>query len=170
MCDPVTALVATGTLVSAYGSFATSQAQASAIKANAAADRQQAYQNELDYRDQARTKLASQIAALSDRGVDISSGTPLALMRQSARNQEIDALRIRADGINKYNAQRYQASNVLRSGMFTAGGQLLMGAASSAKLAGLSSIGQAPLNPTTPNLGNLGIQNMPTPRLPGLGP
>jgi len=143
MCDPVTALVATGTLVSAYGAFSSSQAQASAMKANARADLEQGYQNELDYRDQARTKLASQIAALSDRGVDISSGTPLDLMRASARNQEVDALRVRADGLNKYNAQRAQASNTLKTGMFTAGGQLLMGAAQSAKLAGLGNLGKA---------------------------
>lgn len=143
MCDPVTALVATGTLVSAYGAYSSAQSQASAMKANANADLQQGFQNELDYRDQARTKLASQIAALSDRGVDISSGTPLDLMRASARNQEIDALRIRADGVNKFNSQRAQASNTLRNGMFTAGGQLLMGAAQTAKLAGLGTVNKA---------------------------
>lgn len=137
MCDPVTALVATGAIVSAYGTFQASQAQASALKANAEADRNQGYQNELDARDSARSRLADQMASLSDRGVDLSTGTPLDLLRASARNQEIDALRLRADGINKYNAQRFQASNTLTSGYLTAGGQLLMGAAQASKLGGL---------------------------------
>jgi hypothetical protein len=145
MCDPVTALTAGAALFSAYGSFSASQSQASALKANAAADLQTGYQNELAARDSARTKLASQLASLSGRGVDVSTGTPLELLRASARNQEIDALNTRADGINKYNSQRAQASGVLKSGYLTAGGQLLMGAASTAKLGGLGNIGKTPL-------------------------
>lgn len=143
MCDPTTllAVAATGQIVGAYSAFQNSQAQASALKANANADLQQGYQNELDSRAKSRSQLASQMAALSDRGVDLSSGTPLDLLRASARNAEVDALRVRADGLNKYNAERYAASNALKSGFLTAGGQLLMGAASSAVLGGLGKIG-----------------------------
>lgn len=145
MCDPITGLVAAGTVMSAYGGFAASQAQASAMKRQAQNDLETGYQNELDMRDQARTRLSEQIAALSGRGVDISTGTPLELLRQSARNQEIDALRTRADGVNKYNSGRAGASATLKTGMFTAGGQLLMGAASTGKLAGLGNVGKTPL-------------------------
>ncbi len=152
MCDPVSGLVAAGTLLSAYGTFQASQDQASALKANAQADLQQGYQNELDARDKARRDLAGQLNSLSGRGVDISTGTPLDLLRASARNQEVDALRLRADGINKYNSQRAQASAVLKQGWLTAGGQLLMGAASTAKLAGLGNVGASkpPMPSQTP--------------------
>lgn len=144
MCDPITAVAATAAVVGAYGSFTASQDQASALKANARADLEQGYQNELDARDKARVDLAGQLHSLSGRGIDLSTGTPLDLLRASARNQETDALRLRADGINKYNAQRAQASSVLKTGWITAGGQLLMGAASAGKLAGLGAVGRTP--------------------------
>lgn len=141
MCDPVSAsmaLAAGGTVMKAYGAFSASQSQASALKANAAADLQQGYANEQDSRDTSRAKLAGQLAALSERGVSLSSGTPLDLMRASARNAEIDALRLRADGQNKSNALKAQASGALKTGWLTAGGQLLSGAS---QAAGLSQLG-----------------------------
>jgi len=152
MCDPVSAMVATASVMSAYGTFQGAQSQASAIKANARADLTQGYQNELDQRDKARVDLAGQLAALSGRGIDLSTGTPLDLLRASARNQEIDALRLRTEGINKYRAGRAAASNTLTNGWVTAGGNLLMGAASTAKLAGLGKVGAD----TVPALGNPG--------------
>lgn len=148
MCDPVSALMATGTLVSAYSTISQSQSQASAIKTNAQADLSKSYEDELDQRAKDRTALSSQLNALSGRGIDISTGTPLDLLRASARNQEVDALRIRAQGINSYNAQRAQASGVLKNGLLTAGGQLLMGGAQTAKLAGLGNVGPATPQPT----------------------
>lgn len=130
MCDPVTlslAAAAASTALGAYGAFASSQGQASALKMDATNEQNKGYQDESDFRAKAKVDLADQLAALSTRGTSISSGTPLALLQQSARNQELDALQLRAAGINKANALRYQASNVLRSGWISAGAQVLAG-------------------------------------------
>lgn len=152
MCDPMTmsALAAASAVTKAYGAISQSQSEASALKANARGDLAQGYQNELDSRDKARVDLAAQLHALGGRGIDLSTGTPLDLLRASARHQEIDALRLRAEGQNRYNAQRAQASSVLKNGWITAGGELLMGAANASKLGGLGGMfgGKAPLTAT----------------------
>lgn len=138
MCDPVTAVAAIGTVVSAYGSYKSAQDQASAMRYNANSVEQQGLQNESDYIDQGKTKLAQQLAALSTRGVSIDSGTPLALMQASARNQAIDANRIRVGAQNQASGMRAQASQISSNALITAGGQVLMGAS---KLSSLGSIG-----------------------------
>lgn len=147
MCNPVTALLVGGTLTSAYGAVQQSQSQASALKTNAWADLNQGYENELDSRDASRVALSKQLADLSGRGVDLSGGTPLDLLRASARNQEIDALRLRAAGQNSYTAKRAQASGVLKNGLVTAGGQLLMGAAYGTRLGLLGDMGKTAAKP-----------------------
>jgi hypothetical protein len=127
MCD-LTSLQTFGTMMGA-------QSQASALKSQAGAVQEQGYENESDYRNKARVDLADQLAALSTRGTSVSTGTPLALLQQSARNQELDALRLRADGINKANSLRYQASAVLRAAPYTAATQVLTNATKIAELA-----------------------------------
>lgn len=156
MCDPVTAVTAVSAVVSAYGSYKSSQDQASAYRQQGRNDLNQAYAQELDYRDQAKVKLADQLAALSTRGVAIDSGTPLALMQQSARNQQIDALRIRQDGINKFQTARATAQQVSTAGLITAGAQLL----SPGLAKGLSSLGSIGGSSTTA-AGSLGASGAP---------
>src|SRR5581483_426850 len=98
MCvDPVTAMVAASTAVSAIGTYVQGKGQANAYRANADAELAAGYSQESLQRDQNRRAMATQVAALSARGATLDSGSPLALMQTSARNAELNDLTIRAN-------------------------------------------------------------------------
>jgi hypothetical protein len=123
----------------AFTAFTGNQARASMAKANARATLQSGYANELSFRDEARAKIATQTNALGSRGVAISSGTPLQLLAESARNQEIDALQIRRNAQYKADQYKAEASAYSRAAWTSAAGAILHGA--SGELSKLGSLG-----------------------------
>jgi hypothetical protein len=110
--DPVTALIVGGTAMRAVGSIVEGNAQSSNYKsqqsaydynADVAAENariawQQAGAREEAQRRRGRAVLGAQAAATAQSGVDVGSGSPLAIAAQSATNAELDALNIRYEG------------------------------------------------------------------------
>lgn len=131
MCvDPVSASVMGvallgGSLMSAVGSIAGGQGQAAIDEQNARNARSAGDQQELTFRDQARSDMATQLAALSTRGIDISTGSPLDLIAKSARNSTLDALAIRSGANRQADVYTMQASAARTSGYMSAASSLL---------------------------------------------
>lgn len=135
MCvDPVTAMVAGSAIIGGIGAVQQGQAQASVEKQDARNALAAGYANENQARDDARRQMATQLAALSARGVSLSSGTPLALQADSARNAELNDLNIRANAQNTAAGYRYKASQTLAAVPLTVAGQLLGGGTKLAEL------------------------------------
>lgn len=135
MCvDPVTATVVAATAFKSVGSFVSGQGEIATDRANADAARATGYANENMQRDQARQKMAEQAAALSNRSMSLSSGTPLALQAASARNSELDALQIRANATNQANIYDFKAKAAQAALPFSVAGQILGGGTQLAQL------------------------------------
>lgn len=152
------ATMAAGTAVSAISSVAQGNAQANADKYNASVatlDQNIANQNaanataiaatqESDVKYKAGLQLGAEKAAAGASGADPNSGSPLALMTDTARQTTLDALRTRYQGqltsINDqnqalgygYQAQldNYDASQAQAGGLLKAGASILNGATS----------------------------------------
>lgn len=133
----VTALTVGSGLLSGIGTLMTAQGQAASAKANANAALAAGYSQEEQYRLDARQKMATQFATLSTRGINLSTGSPLQLMAESAKNAELDALTIRANAGNTAAGYRAQARAALIAGPISAAGQFLT---SGVKLAELGKI------------------------------
>lgn len=126
-----------GGVASAAGTYIQMKGQEAAAKQDAANTTAAGYAAESDYRAKAAADMATQLATLSDRGAAISTGSPLELIRESARNSEINALRIRANALNTAAGYTTQAKGYATAAPISAAGQLL-GTAS--KLAELGAI------------------------------
>jgi hypothetical protein len=123
MCDIGTALMVGGTLLSGAGQIASSNAEAKAAKYNAdvqrqnaqLADRQARNVLEAGTREEQKQKaqtsqlMAKQQAAQAANGVDVTFGTPLDLMVDTAKQGAIDALTIRTTAYRNYDDTRNQA-------------------------------------------------------------
>ena len=123
MCELSTALMIGGALVSGAGQIASADAQSKAAKYNAEVQRQNAQladrqaRNILDAgtREEQKQKamtsqlMAKQQAAQAANGVDVSFGTPLDLMVDTAKQGAIDALTIRTNAYRNYDDTRNQA-------------------------------------------------------------
>jgi hypothetical protein len=152
MCEPATiALIAAGvslagTGVSAYGQVQAGKNANATAKFNAEMQNRAAHDAEVrgsldaaDKRQETRQLIARQIAALSGTGADLTSGTALDLMTESAGMGALDALRIRYNAQNQaagLNAQadigRFEGRAAQRAGYMNAAGTLLSGASSAA--------------------------------------
>lgn len=130
-------LTAAGTAVSAGTSYAAQQAEAKVAAANAANVRDAGYANELAFRDKARRAIASQTVALGNRGLSLSSGTPLDLLRESAKNAELDAQQIRANAGNAASAYAMQGASARLLAPLSAGTRLLSGGVKLSELGAL---------------------------------
>lgn len=140
--DPMTALSIAGTAVSAIGSMAGGNAAAKAAQRNAEIERQnaesarrQAAFEEDKQRFQNERLFGKQKALLAASGVDTTSGSPLGLMEDTAKEAELDALAIRyggnlrAGGFEaKANMTEYEGRLAKQKGMMGAGKSLLTGA------------------------------------------
>jgi hypothetical protein len=155
--DPVTAILIGGVAMRAAGSIVEGNAQASNYQSqqsaydynadvaveNSRIAWQQAGAREEAQRRRGRQVLGAQAAATAQAGVDVGSGSPLAIAAQSARNAELDALNIRYEGglqargfdIEAENL-RYQgrvagqnAKNARRAGYWGAASSIIGGAA-----------------------------------------
>jgi hypothetical protein len=131
------ALIGGSALVGALGAYNQAEGQAAVDEQNARNARATGYANEMQSRDESRRAMASQLAALSARGLNLSSGTPLALMAESARDAELNALTVRANAGNTAAGYRFQARATRAQEPLTIAGQLLGGAS---KLAALGQI------------------------------
>lgn len=124
MCvDPSTILMIGGGLLSGAGQIASADANAKAAKYNAEVQRQNAMlaerqaKNVLDAgtREEQKQKamtsqlMAKQQAAQAANGVDVTFGTPLDLMVDTAKQGAIDALTIRTNAYRNYDDVRNQA-------------------------------------------------------------
>lgn len=146
MCDPVSAGIALALGAGAmkgYGAYTGHRMEAEGAIANAQMAEQTGYENELVFRDQARREIAEQTARLAANGVSISSGTPLLLLAESARNKELDALTIRRNALNQGRAYRYQAAQHRFAAPLSAAGELLSAGAQAAGMASLGGGGGA---------------------------
>lgn len=131
MCDPVTLAIATmaAAAVSAYGQYQAGKAQESASEYNAQVQEQNArvaeqYAKAAEARgdDEARQRridadrMASrQMAVLAAKGIDISTGTPLDILGDTAMYGELDAQTIKYNAALEAYQQRVTASNALSS-------------------------------------------------------
>lgn len=93
-----TGLSLAGTAGATVSGVQSSIAQSKAAKAEAKSIRESAAFEEAQFRKRAQTLLAKQRAIGAGAGLDISSGSPLAIMLDSAREAEIEAQSIRRSG------------------------------------------------------------------------
>lgn len=128
------AVIGGASVIGAVGAGMQASSEAATDEANAAAARTAGYQQESLKRDDARRAMATQVAALASRGVALDSGAPLALMQDSARNSELDALSVRATANNTGDQYQYKADSVRAAMPFSIAGQLLGGASKLAQL------------------------------------
>lgn len=123
MCEPATiALIATAaaTATTAYGQYQSGQYQSKVAKNNAviqgrmAADAQRRGENaENQHRIKVAQLKAKQRAAMSAKGLDISSGTPSMILQDTAEMGEMDALTIRSNAERNVYAHRVGATQAL---------------------------------------------------------
>jgi len=123
MCELSTALMIGGGLISGAGQIASANAQSKAARYNAEVQRQNAMLAERqaknvleagareEQKQKAMTQqlMAKQQAAMAANGVDVSFGTPLDLMVDTAKQGAIDALTIRTNTYRNYDDVRNQA-------------------------------------------------------------
>ena len=107
-----TFLLAAGTAISAFGAIQQGRAakaqgqfeaalleqQADVTEQQAASERTAARQSEEDFRRQQSALMARRRAILGASGVDLSTGSPLLVSLDLARETELQALRIRSGG------------------------------------------------------------------------
>ncbi len=130
MCDIGTALMVGGTLLSGAGQISSANANAKAAKYNAEVQRQNAQladrqaKNVLDAgtREEQKQKamttqlMAKQQAAQAANGVDVTFGSPLDLMVDTAKQGAVDALTIRTNAYRNYDDTRNQAVSYRNQG------------------------------------------------------
>ena len=113
MADPATlAIIAAsaaviGTGVSAYGQWQSGEAQKKAYKYQSRVSQIEAAETERLHRVELKRMMASQRALYAKAGVDISSGSPLLVMSETAAEGERIAHAIRRGGISKAELESY---------------------------------------------------------------
>ena len=125
MCYAQVAVAVVSALASASVPILQAQGQAQADKANARAALYEGYSQEAQARREGRSALANQVASLSTRGVSLQNGSPLDLLAETARSNELNQLQIRANAQNQSDVYRAQASAALKQGWYGAAGSLL---------------------------------------------
>jgi len=144
MAVAVPIVMAVGAMVSAYAQYRSSQQQqavseyqADVYETEAIEAEKSAKYNEDRHRESIRSMLATQRALYGASGVDLASGSASAVMLETKREGELDALQIRRGGEvdavsarNKAMLERYYAKSAKRMMPFQVGSTLLSGAAS----------------------------------------
>ena len=121
-------LLVASTAFDALGSIAQGESQAKAAEANAEAIRRNAAFNEQQQRRQGQARLSAINTAYGKSGVQME-GTPIEVLSQQAGEIELDALATRWMGENESIAKKYEASKYRTSGYIGAGSSLLAGGA-----------------------------------------
>lgn len=154
MCDPVIGLTIASTLMSAAGQIQQGNAANAAAKYNNQIAQMNAKISENQARDaiergqkeeqKKRAEIAkisgAQTAAMAANGVDISFGSPLDTLVDTAVQGELDALTIRSNTYREEYDYRVRAANM------RAGGQLELMKGSAAKTAGFMGAGSTILS------------------------
>lgn len=130
MCEPTTIIAVTGLILTAAAGVQTARAQRAAGEAaeeqsaeNAKAANAQARNTELSgqveedrRRQQTRQLLASQRTTFAANNLDMSVGTPMEILGDTAAIGEQDALTIRANAAREAWGYRAEANNYLNQG------------------------------------------------------
>lgn len=120
-----TTAAAAGTVGKTISGIQTSRAQSKAARAEAGSIRESAAFEEAQFRKRAAQVLAKQRAIGAASGIDISSGSPLAVMLDTAREAELEAQAIRRSGEIGVEGKKFE-SRLVRGRV---PGQLFAGAA-----------------------------------------
>ncbi len=129
--DPVTIslmAIAVGTAVSTVGSIVQGKQMSEVAKAQGDLALQKGAAEEARIRDEKARIMASQRTGYGASGLDISSGSPLAVLADTATEAELDALRARWTGESENRLQRFYAGNYKTASYFGAGSTILTGA------------------------------------------
>lgn len=143
MAVAVPIMMAVGTAISAYSQYrqsqqqqAVSEYQAELYEEEAKEAEKSAKYDEERHRESVRSMLAAQRALYGASGVDLSSASASAVMLETKREGELDALQIRRGGEvaatsarNQAILQRYYGRTSKRMMPLQVGGTLLSGAA-----------------------------------------
>ncbi len=121
-----------GTTLSAVSAYRSGQAQKEAYKYSSEIARRKGQQEEQIHRDKLRKLMSSQRALYAKAGVDLSSGSPLLLLTETAEEGERDAIRIRHGAKEESNLGKYYGRQARRAGATTSGSTLLTGLGSTA--------------------------------------
>lgn len=116
--------------VGAAGTLSAASSQAKALRGQSRETLRQSAQDEYQQRREGRDFMGRQAAAFAQAGIGYG-GTSEMVIRDSAIKAELDALNIRYRGQVQSRALLAEAKNVKKQALFTAGAQLLSGAAGS---------------------------------------
>ncbi len=126
---PIIAIAASvaGTAMSAIGQYRAGQAQEAANEYNAQITERKAVQEEQASRDRLRKLMGTQRAMYAKAGVNLSSGSPLLVLAETAAEGEKEALNIRYGGQEESNLQRFYGTQAKKAGTIGAASTLLTG-------------------------------------------
>lgn len=124
---------AVGTAVSTVGQVKAGNAAQRAGDYNAQVATEEAQSQEATQRHTDLVTLSRSKAVAGASGVDASSGSPLDVMAESARQSEITAMNIRRGGVLDAYGQRVAGANAKTASRYGAASTILTGGASLAK-------------------------------------
>lgn len=116
-----------GTALSAYGLYQAGKAQEQAYEYNAAVAARRGAQEEYEHRLKLEKLMARQRALYAKAGVDMSSGSPLLVLSETAAEGEREALAIRTGAKEESSLERFYGEQARRAGAIGAGGTFLTG-------------------------------------------
>jgi len=116
-----------GTALSAFGQYQQGQAQAAASEYNAEAAEQKGKYEESQARLRLRHLLGTQRALYGKAGVDITSGSPLLVMADTAAKGEMEALNIRRGYQTEAGLDRFYGKQYKRAGLIGGASSFLTG-------------------------------------------
>ena len=116
-----------GTALSAVGQYRAGQAASAAHEYSAGIIERRSAQEEELSRERLSKLMASQRALYAKAGVDISSGSPLLVLAETAAEGEKEALAIRRGGKEEATLERYYGKQAKRAGKIGAFSTFLTG-------------------------------------------
>ena len=121
-------LFAAGVTLSAVGKYQEGKTAKEAHDYNAKIAEEGGAFEEAESRKRWKRLMGQQLALYAKAGVDISSGSPLLIMSQTAAEAELEALNIRYAGENVADVERWYGKKAKRAGEIGAFSNLLTGA------------------------------------------
>jgi len=116
-----------GTALSAYGQYKAGADQKAAFDYNAKVTEKETNQAEYDSRTRLRRLMSTQRSLYAKAGVDLSTGSPLLLLAETAGEGEREALSILEGGESSAALQRIAGRQAKTAGIIGAGSTLLTG-------------------------------------------
>jgi hypothetical protein len=134
---------AVGSIMSANAQVQEGKAQEAAYNYNAQVTTQNAATEEEASRLKLRKLLGTQAAMYAKAGIDLSSGSPLLMLADTAAQGEQEALSIRYKGQNEANLQRFYGQQASKTATAKATGTLVTGLGN-AGLSGYAAYNKSP--------------------------